>query len=213
MDLTLYFITDSTGFSDEEFFGRVEEAVHAGVSMVQLREKNISTRKYYEKALKLKRICSESGVPLIINDRLDIALAVNADGVHLGTDDMPIHTAREILGDGKIIGATAKTVARAASAQMDGADYFGIGAFFATDTKPDALVLTPGEVLAVTDSVKIPAVAIGGLNSENIPIIGDCGVRGAAVSNVIMRSDNITLEVWRLKREIARTLNIGQNKI
>ena len=204
MDLSLYLITDSQGLSDEEFFDRIETALMAGVTMVQLREKELSAREIYQKAVKLKEICRKYNVPLIMNDRLDIALAAGLDGVHLGANDLPIARAREILGESKIIGATAKTVDAAKMAEKDGTDYFGIGAFFATDTKTDALVLTPAEIKEVTSSVNIPAVGIGGLNAENIEIIENCGLSGAALSNAVMRSDNIEKTVKELKEKILR---------
>lgn len=204
MDLSLYLITDSHGLSDEEFFNRTETALKAGVTLVQLREKELSAREIYNRAVKLKEICARYNVPLIMNDRLDIALAADLDGVHLGANDLPIARAREILGEGKIIGATAKTVEAAKAAETDGADYFGIGAFFATDTKTDAKVLTPSEILEVTSAVSIPAVGIGGLNAENIEIIKNCGLSGAALSNAIMRSENIEKTVKELKEKILR---------
>lgn len=204
MDLTLYLITDSTGIGDREFFETVKKVVQAGVTMVQLREKNACSRELYRKALELKKICSEYGVPLIINDRVDIALAADADGVHLGTDDLPVSVAREILGKDKIIGATAKTAALAADAEKCGADYFGIGAFFATDTKPDALIMTKEAIRAVTCSVKIPAVGIGGLTYENMDIIAGSGVCGAAVSSEIMRAADVSETVKKMAEKIKR---------
>ena len=200
MNLSLYLITDSRGMSGEEFFETIEKAVSSGVTMVQLREKELSSREFFERALRLKKICAAQSVPLIINDRIDIAQAVDADGVHLGTSDLPISIARKILGEHKIIGATAKTADAAIAAARDGADYFGIGAFFATDTKSDAYTMTPDEIRTVTDAATIPAVGIGGLTYENLDIIKNSGVKGAAVSDAIMRADNVTEKV-RLMRE------------
>ncbi|MBQ2669437.1 MAG: thiamine phosphate synthase, partial [Clostridia bacterium] len=130
--------------------------------------------------------------------------AANLDGVHLGANDLPISKARELLGAGKIIGATAKSVEAAKASEKAGASYFGIGAFFATDTKTDALVLTPAQIKEVTSSVSIPAVGIGGLDAENIEIIENCGLSGAALSNAIMRSENIEKTVKELKEKILR---------
>ncbi len=197
MDLSLYLITDSRGIGETEFYNIIERAVSAGVTMVQLREKAMSSREFYNRARRVKSICAAANVPLIINDRVDIALAVNADGVHLGTSDLPVAAARKILGPSKIIGATAKTIDAAITAANDGADYFGIGAFFATDTKSDALVMTPDKVRAVTDTAPIPAVGIGGLTPENMGIIKDSGVRGAAISRAIMYADNVEYAVER----------------
>ena len=204
MDLSLYLITDSHGLSEEEFFNRIETALKAGVTMVQLREKELSDRDLYTRALKLKEICRRYGVPLIMNDYAGLVLAANLDGVHLGADDLPIAEARKLLGEEKIIGATAKTVEAAQAAEKSGADYFGIGAFFATDTKTDALVLSPAEISEVTSAVNIPAVGIGGLNADNIEIIKNCGLSGAAVSGGIMRSDDIEKTVKELKEKILR---------
>ena len=204
MDLSLYLITDSNGLSENEFYSRIEAALKAGVTMVQLREKELKDRDLYMRALKLKEICHRYNVPLIMNDFAGLVLAANLDGVHLGANDLPISKARELLGEGKIIGATAKTVEAAKAAEKDGADYFGIGAFFATDTKTDALVLSPAQIKEVTSSVNIPAVGIGGLNAENIEIIHDCGLSGAALSNAIMRSENIEKTVKELKEKILR---------
>ena len=200
MNLSLYLITDSRGMDETEFFNRIEKAVSSGVTMVQLREKNLSSREFFERALRLKKICAEANVPLIINDRIDIAQAINADGVHLGTSDLPISIARKILGENKIIGATAKTVDAAVTAARDGADYFGIGALFLTDTKSDAYTMTPDEIRAVTDAAPIPAVGIGGLTYENLDIIKNSGVKGAAVSDAIMRAKDVAQTV-RLMRE------------
>lgn len=200
MDLSLYLITDSRGMSESEFFETIEKAVLSGVTMVQLREKELSSREFFERAVRLKKICTAANVPLIINDRIDIAIAADADGVHLGTSDLPISIARKILGENKIIGATAKTTEAAIAAARDGADYFGIGAFFATGTKSDAYTMTPAQIRAVTDAAPIPAVGIGGLTYENLDIIADSGVKGAAISDAIMRAENVT-ETVRLLRE------------
>ena len=200
MNLSLYLITDSRGMSESEFFNTIEKAVSSGVTMVQLREKELSSRDFFDRAVRLKKICAAANVPLIINDRLDIAQACDADGVHLGTSDLPISVARKILGKNKIIGATAKTVDAAVAAARGGADYFGIGAFFATDTKSDAYTMTPAQIRAVTDIASIPAVGIGGLTYENMDIIRNSGVKGAAVSDAIMRAKNVT-ETVRLMRE------------
>ena len=200
MNLSLYLITDSRGMDETEFFNKIEKAVSSGVTMVQLREKELSSREFFERAMRLKKICSDANVPLIINDRIDIAQAANADGVHLGTSDLPVFVARKILGDDKIIGATAKTADAVIKAANDGADYFGIGAFFATDTKSDAYTMTPDQIRAVTDIAPIPAVGIGGLTYENLYIRKNSGVKGAAISDAIMRAENVS-ETVRLLRE------------
>ena len=163
-DTTLYFITDSTGFEETEFLRRVEEALEGGATILQLREKNKSTMEYIELAEKVHELTKKYNVPLIIDDRIDVALAVGAEGVHLGKEDMPIATARKILGDDFIIGATAKTVPWALEAYEGGADYLGVGAIYPTTTKVKT-VLTSTETLAdICKAVPIPVNAIGGLN-------------------------------------------------
>ena len=147
IDTTLYFITDSTGFEEAEFLRRVEEALEGGATILQLREKNKSTMEYIELAEKVHELTKKYKVPLIIDDRIDVALAVGAEGVHLGKEDMPIATARRILGDDFIIGATAKTVPWALEAYEGGADYLGVGAIYPTTTKVKT-VLTSTDTLA-----------------------------------------------------------------
>lgn len=201
--LRLYLVTDSRGIADDDFYRIVEDAVSAGVGFVQLREKRLSTLEFYKKAVKVKEICARYNAVFVINDRLDIAQAADADGVHLGADDMPIAAARKILGTGKIIGATAKTVEAANAALKDGADYFGIGAFFATGTKTDAKHMTPAEVKAVTSSVNAPFVGIGGLTADNLNILTGTGVAGAAISSAIMRADNVKKTVAEMIYQLA----------
>lgn len=202
MDLSLYLITDSQNLTEDEFFNRINTALLSGVTMVQLREKEKSADFIYQRAIKLKKLCDSFNVPLLINDRVDIAMATDASGVHLGASDLPIFEARKLLGVDKIIGATAKTTESATCAQNNGANYFGIGAFFKTDTKSDALVLTPDMVKTVTSSVTIPAVAIGGIGADNISIISGTGVKGIAVSNAIMRARDIKRTVTDLKKSV-----------
>lgn len=206
MDLSVYLVTDSNGINDGDFYGIIDEALSAGVTLVQLREKALSSKAFYEKALKTKEICRRYGVPLLINDRLDIALAADADGVHLGQRDIPIDAARRILGNNKIIGATAKTVETAQKAVNDGADYIGIGAFFSTDTKADAKLMTAAEVRRVTDAVNAPFVGIGGLTEDNIDVLSGSGVSGAAVSSAIMRAEDVTKTVENLRKRLKRIL-------
>ncbi len=200
MDFTLYLVANSQGFSDDVFCAKIEEAVRSGVSVVELDEKNIPSLDYYKKAMRVRDICYSYSVPLIINDRLDVALAAGCDGVFLNGDGIPVKRAREIMGASKIIGVGAKTIPEASSAQLDGANYFRIGPFFGDD------FITTHKALGVTSSVKIPAIAYGGLNEENLDIISDVGIRGFAVSDVIMHSDNITMTVWQLKRRAAEVM-------
>ena len=193
-DTTLYFITDSTGFEEAEFLRRVEEALEGGATILQLREKNKSTMEYIELAEKVHKLTRKYNVPLIIDDRIDVALAVGAEGVHLGKEDMPIATARRILGDDFIIGATAKTVPWAMEAYDGGADYLGVGAIFPTTTKVKT-VLTSTETLAdICRAVPIPVNAIGGLNKTNVNVLEGINIAGFCVVSAIMKADNVKAE-------------------
>ncbi|MBE6964628.1 MAG: thiamine phosphate synthase [Ruminococcaceae bacterium] len=189
-DSTLYFITDSTGYSEAEFLERCEAALRGGATLVQLREKEKSTREYISLAENLHAICRQHNVPLIIDDRIDVAMAVGAEGVHLGQSDMPVGTARKILGDGVIIGATAKTVPQAKEAYEQGADYLGVGAIYPTTTKVKT-VLTSTETLGdICRAVSIPVNAIGGLNNDNIDILRGIPIAGICVVSAIMKAND-----------------------
>lgn len=190
IDTTLYFITDSTGFSEEEFLFSVEEALKGGVTLLQLREKEPDTRRYIHLAEKVHDITKKYNVPLIIDDRMDVAIAIGAEGVHLGQSDMPINIARRILGDKFIIGATTKTVPQALEAYGQGADYLGVGAIYPTTTKVKT-VLTSTETLdAICKVVPIPVNAIGGLNKGNIDILRGIPISGICVVSAIMKAEN-----------------------
>ena len=189
-DSTLYFITDSTGYSEAEFLERCEAALRGGATLVQLREKEKSTREYISLAENLHAICRQYNVPLIIDDRVDVAMAVDAEGVHLGQSDMPVGTARKILGNGVIIGATAKTVPQAKEAYEQGADYLGVGAIYPTTTKVKT-VLTSTETLGdLCRAVPIPVNAIGGLNNDNIDILRGIPIAGICVVSAIMKAND-----------------------
>ena len=187
-DTTLYFITDSTGYGREEFLRRVRSALEGGVTIIQLREKNRTTREYVDLANAVHEITKEFGVPLIIDDRIDVMLAADCEGVHVGAEDMPVARARELIGKDKILGATAKTVEAAVSACNDGADYLGVGAIYPTTTKVKT-VLTSTETLdAITKAVPIPVNAIGGLNSGNIRILKGIDIAGVCTVSAIMKA-------------------------
>lgn len=189
-DSSLYFITDSTGFDEGEFLRRTEEALKGGVTLVQLREKDKTTREYLHLAKKVHELTQRYNVPLIIDDRIDVAIAAEAEGVHLGQSDMPIDIARKILGDDMIIGATAKTVAQAEEAYQGGADYLGVGAIYPTTTKVKT-VLTSTETLAeICKAVPIPVNAIGGLNKDNIDVLKGIDIAGICVVSAIMKADD-----------------------
>ena len=186
----IYLVTDEKACLGKDFYVCIEEAIKGGVKIVQLREKNISTKDFYEKALKVKEICENYGALFIINDRLDIAQAVGADGVHLGQSDMPIEKAREILKDKFLIGATARNVEEAKIAELLGADYIGSGAIFGTNTKDNAKKLEMEELKKIVASVKIPVFAIGGINIDNVSSLKNIGLQGiCAVSGILSEKD------------------------
>ncbi len=188
-DTTLYFITDSTNYERDEFLRRVRSALEGGVTIIQLREKNMTTREYIDIANDVHEITKEFGVPLIIDDRIDVMLACGAEGVHVGAEDMPVAIARKLIGKDKILGATAKTVEVATRAYNDGADYLGVGAIYPTTTKVKT-VLTSTETLdAITKAVPIPVNAIGGLNAGNIGVLKGINIAGVCAVSAIMKSD------------------------
>ena len=189
-DTTLYFITDSTGFSEEEFLCRVEQALKGGVTLLQLREKNKTTREYISLAQKVHEITKRYNVPLIIDDRIDVAMAVDAEGVHLGQSDMPVDIARRILGKDKIIGATAKTVPQAMEAYKNGADNLGVGAIYPTTTKVKTVLTSVDTLKEIINAVPIPVNAIGGLNKDNMSVLKDTGIAGVCVVSAIMKAEN-----------------------
>ena len=188
IDTSLYFITDSTGFSEEEFLGRTEAALRGGVTFLQIREKEKTTREYLSLARKVHDLTRKYNVPLIIDDRLDIALAMDAEGVHLGKSDMPIDLARKILGPDKIIGATAKTVPQALEAWQQGADYLGVGAIYPTTTKVKTVLTSTDTLRDICNAVPIPVNAIGGLNRDNIDILTHIPIAGICVVSAIMKA-------------------------
>jgi len=186
----IYLVTDEKACLGKDFYACIEEAIKGGVRIVQLREKNISTKDFYEKALKVKEICKNYGVLFIINDRLDIAQAVGADGVHLGQSDMPIEEARKILKDKFLIGATARNIEEAKKVELSGADYIGSGAIFGTSTKDNAKKLEMEELKKIVASVKIPVFAIGGININNVGSLKNIGLQGiCAVSGILSEKD------------------------
>ena len=186
----IYLVTDEKACLGKDFYACIEEAIKGGAGIVQLREKNISTKDFYEKALKVKEICKNYGALFIINDRLDIAQAVGADGVHLGQSDMPIEEARKILKDKFLIGVTARNVEKAKRAELLGADYIGSGAIFGTSTKDNAKKLEMEELKKIVGSVKIPVFAIGGININNVGSLKNIGLQGiCAVSGILSEKD------------------------
>ena len=188
LDTSLYFITDSTGLSEETFLRRTEAALQGGVTLLQIREKDKTTREYLHLAQKVHVLAQRYGVPLIIDDRLDVAMAINAEGVHLGQSDMPIHMARSLFGGDKIIGATAKTVPQAREAYEQGADYLGVGAIYPTTTKVKTVLTSTDTLRDICHAVPIPVNAIGGLNRDNIDVLQGIPIAGICVVSAIMKA-------------------------
>ena len=188
MDTTLYFITDSTGFEKEEFLRRVEAALRGGVTLVQLREKERTTREYLELAREVHALTQKYDVPLIIDDRLDVALAAETEGVHLGQSDLPVGIARKILGNDRIIGATAKTVEQAMEACEQGADYLGVGAIYPTTTKVKTILTSTDMLREICEAVPIPVNAIGGLNKDRLEVLAGIPIAGVCVVSAIMKA-------------------------
>ncbi|MCD2491662.1 thiamine phosphate synthase [Lacrimispora sp. NSJ-141] len=181
----------------------IEEVLSAGVDLLQLREKGLTSAEYLKRAKTVKALCRKYGTPFIVNDRIDIALLSDADGVHLGTDDVPVNEARRVLGDGLIIGATAKTVSQAVSAELMGADYIGSGAFFQTETKSDAMPISPDTYRQILASISIPDVAIGGITTENCGFPLSLGADGLAIAAGIMKSGDITGSVRAFRKTLS----------
>ena len=199
LDTTMYFITDSTNYSEEEFLRRVEEACKGGVTLLQLREKERTTREYLSLAEKVHEITMRYDIPLIIDDRVDVALAVNAEGVHVGQSDMPVEIARKFMGTDKIVGATAKTVPQAIEAYEQGTDYLGVGAIYPTTTKVKTVLTSVDTLKEIVKAVPIKVNAIGGLNKENIHVLKDSGIDGICAVSAIMKAENPCIAARELK--------------
>lgn len=205
VDYTLYLCTDRELMSCGSIEQLVEQAVAGGVSVVQLREKNCSSREFLDTAVSVKKITDKIGVPLIINDRLDICMAADASGVHLGQSDIPCTTARKILGREKLIGVSCATAEEAAKAQADGADYLGVGAVFSTSTKQNTRQVTPEIIRQIRAAVTIPFVVIGGISEQNISSLYGLGINGAAVVSAIAAKPDITAA--------AKTMRLAAEKL
>lgn len=207
-DYRLYLVTDRNCLQQQTLEQAIEQAILGGVTLVQLREKAIASKAFYERALRIKAICHRYNVPLLINDRVDIALAVEADGVHIGQSDLPCGVVRQILGKDKIIGVSARTAQQAIQAQADGADYLGVGAMFATRTKQDAQTVTIASLTQIRQAVTLPIVAIGGINHTTLPALqqalqaADTSIDGVAVVSAILGQKDVKLASQQLKEVI-----------
>ena len=189
--LRLYLVTNRYQDSLESFLEKIETACRSGVTIIQLREKNLTTNQYYQLAKQVKEITEAYQVPLIIDDRLDVCLAVDAAGLHIGDDELPVSVARQVLGPDKILGVTAKTVKRALEAEEGGANYLGTGAIFPTTTKENAPITLISTLKTICQRVAIPVVAIGGLTSDNIEQLIGTGIAGVAVVRDLMQAEDI----------------------
>lgn len=204
IDLTLYLVTDRLDYEEEVFLAKLESALKGGVTLVQLREKNIGGKEYLELAKKVKELTDRYAVPLIIDDRADVALAVDAAGVHVGQSDLPVLEARKLLGKEKIVGATAKTVEQAKKAWEEGADYLGIGAIYPTTTKVKTILTPVTRLDDILSEIPLPAIAIGGLNKENMHVLAESPVSGIAVVSAIMKAEDPEKAAAELKAAVQR---------
>lgn len=199
IDYSIYLVTDSELMSTETTPQAVEQAIKGGCTLVQLREKKLSSLDFYNTALKVKAITAHYNIPLIINDRVDIALAVNAEGVHIGQSDLPAKDVRRIIGNDKILGVSASGLNEAVQAERDGADYIGVGAMFATGTKADAELVSMESLRDIRRTTGLPIVVIGGINKNTIPFFAGSGVDGIAVVSAIISEKDIALAASGLK--------------
>lgn len=192
--LKLYLVTDSDILKDRNFYECIEEALKGGVTMLQLREKEASGKEFLEKAIKLRELTKKYNVKFIINDRVDIAMLCDADGVHVGQSDIPANEVRKLIGKDKIVGVSARTIKEAMVAKENGADYLGVGAMFTTTTKLDAKSVTIDQLKSIKKEVKLPIVTIGGLSLNNIEKLKECNIDGFAVVSAILGAVDIKLE-------------------
>ncbi|MBO0477809.1 thiamine phosphate synthase [Vagococcus sp. DIV0080] len=197
--LSLYLVTNRDGLTEEQFLETIIEACEGGVTMVQLREKEASTHDFYELALKVKKITDHYLVPLIINDRVDICLAVDADGVHIGDSELPVSKTRELIGPNKLLGVSTKTVTRGIDAKFEGADYLGVGAIYPTTTKVQTKLTSMETLTQIIKETKLPTVAIGGIKEENILSFKEAPISGVAIVSDIMQAQNVPEKVAKLR--------------
>ncbi|MGN2368505.1 thiamine phosphate synthase [Clostridium cagae] len=201
IDYSIYLVTDRDLMSTNTLEEAVEKSILGGTTLVQLREKECSSHDFYETALNVKKITQKYNIPLIINDRVDIVLAVDADGIHIGQSDLPATVVRNIIGEDKILGVSAGNLDEALKAQKDGADYIGVGAMYSTGTKKDATSTTMNELREIMKKVSIPVVVIGGINKERIKDFNGINIDGLAIVSAIIAQENIEKSTRELKEE------------
>lgn len=207
IDYTLYLVTDREIMSTEKLETAVEQAILGGCTVVQLREKNCSSLAFFEMAIKIKEITDRYQIPLIINDRIDIALAVDAAGVHIGQSDIPARIARKLIGDNKILGVSASNFEEAIRAYKDDADYLGVGAMFITDTKTDARFTSMNELAQIRKYIPLPIVVIGGINKTTIPNFEGIDINGFAVVSAIISQPDIKSAAQNLKKILSKNID------
>lgn len=205
-DLTLYLVTDSRCKEGNAFYETIEAACKGGITMLQLREKEIGGKALLERADRVKEITDRYKIPLIIDDRVDIAMAVDAAGVHLGQEDLPVAVARKLLGPHKIIGATTKTVIQALKAVEEGADYLGVGAIYPTTTKVKTVITKVSTLNEICLAAKLPVIAIGGLNASNCEVLKESPIQGIAVISAIMKAEDPERAASHLKHQVKQLL-------
>ena len=205
-DLKLYLVTHRYDDNEATFLAKIAAACENGVTMVQLREKMLSTRAYFELAQRVKLITDRYQIPLIIDDRVDICLAVDAAGVHIGDDELPVAMTRQLIGPDKVLGVSTKTVETAVAAVAAGADYLGVGAIFPTQTKANAAVTPIATLKAITAQVAVPVVAIGGVKEANLATFKDTGIAGVAIVSEIMQTPDIAHKVQALRTKLKAVL-------
>ena len=205
-DLLLYAVTDRSWLGGHTLYQDVEAAIKGGATFVQLREKKLDEEHFLEEAKEIKELCRRYHVPFVINDNVDIALTMDADGVHVGQSDMEAGSVREKLGSDKIIGVSAQTVEQAVLAQQRGADYLGVGAVFPTGSKDDAVEVSHDTLRAICEAVDIPVIAIGGISAENVKELAGSGICGIAVISAIFAQPDIEAATKELKEQTTKML-------
>ncbi|NDO41201.1 thiamine phosphate synthase [Thomasclavelia cocleata] len=200
--LKLYLVTDRKWLNGRKLTDDLEKAILGGVTTIQLREKNLSNEEFISIAKDVKKVCQKYHIPLIINDNLEVALATNSDGIHIGQNDIPASIVRKQIGPDKILGVSVHNLKEAFQAKIDGADYVGVGAIFSTETKNDATNVTLDSLKKICDNIDLPVVAIGGINLDNISKLKDINIAGIAVVSAIMKANDITAASGQLVREL-----------
>ena len=208
--LILYGITERSWEGKKSLYEQIEDALKGGVTMLQLREKDLNPEDFLKEAKEVKKLCEKFGVPLIINDNLDVALKSGADGVHVGSEDLPVSEIRKIVPENFIIGATAKTVEQAKKAEESGADYIGVGAVFPSPTKKNAIRITVDQLNEICSSVLIPAVAIGGIGVHNLDELKNGKMKGVALVSAIFSAEDIVKTTALLKEKVRNIILSGK---